>query len=66
VLALVVTAAALSVNAATAVLQHRRIATVIVRVAAVPKDVQGLVRFRRLGELQRPDGALNWPSDVRR
>ncbi|MDE2990336.1 MAG: hypothetical protein OXU21_04615 [Chloroflexota bacterium] len=50
-LALVVTAAALSVNAATAVLQHRRIAKVI-------------VRFRRLGELQRPDGDLIW-SDVR-
>jgi len=51
VLALVVTAAALSVNAASAVLQHRRIAKVI-------------VRFRRLGELQRLDGALN-SSDVR-
>lgn len=38
---------------------------VIVNVDAIPEDVQWLVRFRRLGELERPDGALNW-SDVRR
>ena len=38
---------------------------VIVHVSAIPEDVQWLVRFSRLGELQRPDGALNW-SDVRR